>query len=457
MRHEPALAADASIHPGSRSIRGRSRCAAARPPILLALFALALAAIGGPAAADSKFASILIDVNNGRVLQQSNPDLPRYPASLTKMMTLYLAFQALDDGRWTLDQPLWVSTHAARQPPTKLGLRPGQSISVEDAVLALVTKSANDAAAVIAENLGGTEDNFARRMTTKARGLGMSQTTFRNASGLPDPYQITTARDMSTLALALIHHFPHYYHYFATQHFYYNGRAIANHNHLLGAYVGVDGIKTGYTRASGYNLVASALRGHQRLIGVVLGAPSSTTRNAIMADLFDQAYAGAPDIQVAGLDGYLAGGSSSARLDDAIADARDDIGYSAAAAALTSRRGTRAHAMRSGSRSASRVVAVRASASRKSTRAASGKARVVEVAARSRSTSKAAKAQPAAKPAVLAQRSSSSAGKGKPAVAAKVKPATGDRRVANGPARPAAVIKVAARRPNADATRLARR
>ena len=455
MRHEPALAADASIHPGSRSIRGRSRCAAARPPILLALFALALAAIGGPAAADSKFASILIDVNNGQVLQQSNPDLPRYPASLTKMMTLYLAFQALDDGRWTLDQPLWVSTLAARQPPTKLGLRPGQSISVEDAMLALVTKSANDAAAVIAENLGGTEDNFARRMTTKARGLGMSQTTFRNASGLPDPYQITTARDMSTLALALIHHFPHYYHYFSTQHFYYNGRAISNHNHMLGMYAGVDGIKTGYTRASGYNLVASSLRGNQRLIGVVLGAPSSTTRNAIMADLFDQAYAGASDIQIAGLDGYLASGSSSARLDDAIADARAQIGYSAAAAALTSRRGTRTHAMRSGSRSASRVVAVRVS--RKSVRAASGKARVVEVVARSGSRSKAAKAQPAAKPAVLAQRSSSSAGKGKPVVAAKVKPATGDRRVTKGPSRPAAVIKVAARRPNADATRLARR
>ncbi len=295
------------------------RCA---PSPLLALLVIALAALAGPAAADSKFASILIDVNNGRILQQSNPDLPRYPASLTKMMTLYLAFQALDDGRWTLDQPLWVSAHAAQQPPTKLGLRPGQSISVENAMLALVTKSANDAAAVIGENLAGTEDNFALRMTAKARALGMSQTIFRNASGLPDPYQITSARDMARLALALIHHYPQYYHYFSTEQFYYNGRAIANHNHMLGVYEGVDGIKTGYTRAAGYNLVASAVRANHRLIGVVLGAPSSPTRNAIMADLFDQAYAGASDIQIAGFDGYLAGGSSARRLGDAIADAR---------------------------------------------------------------------------------------------------------------------------------------
>jgi D-alanyl-D-alanine carboxypeptidase len=256
MRHEPACAAAASFHQGSPGTERRDGLAAAVWSTLVALLGLALAVIASPAAADSKFASILIDVNNGRVLQQSNPDLPRYPASLTKMMTLYLAFQALDDGRLTLDQPLWVSANAAQQPPTKLGLRPGQSISVEDAMLALVTKSANDAAAVIAENLGGTEENFARRMTTKARGLGMSETTFRNASGLPDPYQITTARDMSTLALALIHHYPHYYHYFSTQNFYYKGRALANHNHMLGAYAGVDGIKTGYTRASGYNLVA---------------------------------------------------------------------------------------------------------------------------------------------------------------------------------------------------------
>jgi D-alanyl-D-alanine carboxypeptidase len=456
MRHEPDSAAETLRAPNSGRITRRARCLITHPSVLLALLALAFGAIGSPAAADSRFASILIDVTNGRVLQQSNADLPRYPASLTKMMTLYLAFQALDDGRWTLDQPLWVSTHAAQQPPTKLGLRPGQSISVEDAVLALVTKSANDAAAVIAENLGGTEDNFARRMTTKARGLGMSETTFRNASGLPDSYQITTARDMGTLALALIHHFPHYYHYFSTQRFYYKGRSITNHNHMLGVYAGVDGIKTGFTRASGYNLVASALRGNQRLIGVVLGAPSSATRNSIMADLFDQAYAGASDIEIAGLDGYLAGGSSSDRLDDAIANARTQIGY-AAALARSSRSGSRAHAMRSGSKGSSRAVAARASASRKSARVASGKARTVEVATRSRTSSKAANNRRPTKQAVVAQRSPSSAAKtkAKEAVAVKAK-STGNKSTVKSSGGKTVALKAAAKRPHAEA-RLARR
>jgi D-alanyl-D-alanine carboxypeptidase len=455
MRHEPDSAAETSPGPNPAWIYRRARGLISHPSALLALFAMAFGAITSPATADSRFASILIDVTNGRVLQQSNADLPRYPASLTKMMTLYLAFQALDDGRWTLDQPLWVSAHAAQQPPTKLGLRPGQSISVEDAVLALVTKSANDAAAVIAENLGGTEDNFARRMTTKARGLGMSETTFRNASGLPDPYQITTARDMGTLALALIHHFPHYYHYFSTQRFYYKGRAITNHNHMLGVYAGVDGIKTGFTRASGYNLVASALRGNQRLIGVVLGAPSSTTRNSIMADLFDQAYAGASAIEIAGLDGYLAGGSSSDRLDDAIANARTQIGY-AAAVARSSRSSSRAHAMRGGSKGSSRAVAARASVSRKSARSASGKTRAVEVAARSRTRSTAANKRGPTKQIIAAQRLPASAAKGKAAMAVKAKSTGGSRGIVKSSGGKAVALKAVGKRPQAEA-RLARR
>ncbi|MFO1154284.1 MAG: serine hydrolase [Rhodospirillales bacterium] len=417
-----------------------------RPPSALALFAAVLLMMASPASAESRFASILIDVTNGRILQQSNADLPRYPASLTKMMTLYLAFQALDDGRWTLDQPLWISAHAAEQPPTKLGLRPGQSIAVEDAILALVTKSANDAAAVIAENLAGTEDDFARRMTTKARGLGMSDTTFHNASGLPDPYQVTTARDMSTLALALIHHYPHYYHYFSTERFYYKGRAIANHNHMLGVYAGVDGIKTGYTRASGYNLVASALRGNQRLIGVVMGAPSSTTRSAIMTDLFDQAYAGTPDIQIAGIEGYLGRGSSSDRLDDAIAEARTQIGY-AGALAFASRSRSGSKALRSASRGGSRAVVARNSSSRSSVRAASGKARGGEVAARSAKQTTVASSRIASKSATV---TASPVAKAKPVAVAKAKTSV------KASAAKASVVKVAARRPQADA-KLARR
>ena len=285
---------------------------------------------GWPAlAADGRLASILIDANDGRILESASADLPRYPASLTKMMTLYLTFEALDDGRVTLDQPLTVSARAAAQAPTKLGLRAGQTIQLESALLGLVTKSANDAAMVLAENLAGTEENFALRMTGKAHALGMTQTVFRNASGLPDPDQVTTARDMSTLALSLLHHYPHYYHYFSVKEFYYSGRPIANHNRLLGVYDGVDGIKTGYTRAAGFNLVASAQRGERRLVGVVLGAPTSRVRNAMMADLFDQAFRGDSQIQLASISYYLNGGGTFAGNDVAseIATARGQVAY----------------------------------------------------------------------------------------------------------------------------------
>jgi D-alanyl-D-alanine carboxypeptidase len=299
---------------------------------VLTLLTMTLPASASP----QKFASLLIDVTSGQVLHSANADLPRYPASLTKMMTLYLAFEALDEGRILLDQPLWVSAHAAEQAPTKLGLRAGQTITVENAMLALITKSANDAAAVLAEHLGGSEGDFALRMTGKAHALGMSRTTFRNASGLPDPYQVTTARDMGTLALALLYHYPHYYHYFSTKFFYFGGRSHPNHNHMLGVYDGVDGIKTGYTRASGFNLVASVQRANRRLIGVVLGAPSSTVRNSLMSDMFDEAFVSDGEVEVASIDRYLTTGTTSpATLRDEIAAVREQVGYAAPNTALT--------------------------------------------------------------------------------------------------------------------------
>jgi len=254
------------------------------------VFAFLVVFVAAPAHA--AYASLVMDASNGRVLYETNSDLAHHPASLTKMMSLYLLFEALDDGRVTLNQPLPVSEHASQQSPTKLGLRPGQWITVENAILGLVTKSANDAAAVIAESLGGTEPRFAWMMTAKAHALGMSQTTFANASGLPDPYQVTTAHDMALLALALLHDYPHYYHYFSTQSFHYGQAVYSNHNRLLGNYPGVDGMKTGYTHAAGYNLVASAERDGRRIIGVVLGARSSANRSAIMSNLLDQAFSG---------------------------------------------------------------------------------------------------------------------------------------------------------------------
>jgi D-alanyl-D-alanine carboxypeptidase len=257
---------------------------------------IAMIASSGPALAN--YASLIMDASNGRVLHETNADLTRYPASLTKMMTLYLLFEALDRGLVRLDEMLPISGYAASQPPSKLGLRPGQSISVENAILALVTKSANDIATVVAEYLAGSEARFAWSMTAKAHEIGMSRTTFANASGLPDPVQVTTARDMAILGLALLHDYPHYYHYFSTDRFYYGGAVHANHNRLLGSYSGLDGIKTGYTSSSGFNLVASAVRDGQRFIGVVLGARSPVNRGIIMADLLDQAFNGGEIIEV---------------------------------------------------------------------------------------------------------------------------------------------------------------
>ncbi|UGY15049.1 D-alanyl-D-alanine carboxypeptidase [Bradyrhizobium septentrionale] len=232
-----------------------------------------------------QFATIIVDGNTGSVLTSNSPDGLRHPASLTKIMTLYLLFERLDSGKMKLDTEMPVSEHASEQDPTKLGLRPGQTIKVEDAIKGLVTRSANDAAVVIAEAIGGSEEDFARMMTRKARALGMSRTTYRNASGLPNDEQNTTARDQSTLGRAIQDRFPRYYRYFSTTAFNFRGHTITGHNRLLGSVEGVDGIKTGYTRASGFNLVTSIHRGNRFLVGVVLGGRSGGSRDAIMRNL----------------------------------------------------------------------------------------------------------------------------------------------------------------------------
>ena len=234
--------------------------------------------------------SIVIDAETGAVISESNADAPHYPASLTKMMTLYLIFEALDKGRIKLDTQLPVSDYAASQSPTKLDLAAGETVAVKDVILGLVTRSANDAAVVAAEWLGGSEALFAQQMTAKARTLGMSHTYFHNASGLPDPEQITTARDLSKLARALYHDFPSMYPYFATREFIFRGEVITTHNHLMDRFDGMDGIKTGYIRASGFNLAASAVRNGHRLVGVVLGGESGPARDRRMAALLNDGF-----------------------------------------------------------------------------------------------------------------------------------------------------------------------
>jgi D-alanyl-D-alanine carboxypeptidase len=233
---------------------------------------------------------MVIDASSGSVLEAVNADELRHPASLTKLMTLYMLFEALRDRRLTLGQLVPVSYHAASQAPSKLGITPATRITVEEAILGLVTKSANDAAAALGELLGGDEDRFGQMMTLRARALGMNRTIFRNASGLPDPEQVTTARDLAILARHLITDFPGYYGYFSTPNFVFHGRTIYNHDRMLQTYPGADGMKTGYTEASGHNLVTSAERGGVRLVGVVLGAASNPERDYHMAALLDQSF-----------------------------------------------------------------------------------------------------------------------------------------------------------------------
>jgi D-alanyl-D-alanine carboxypeptidase len=233
-------------------------------------------------------AAIVVDAKTGKVLYASNADTKAYPASLTKMMTLYLVFEALESRRISLDTRITVSKNAASQPPSKLGVPAGRTITVKDAILSLVTRSANDMATALAEHLAGSESAFAVKMTARARSLGMRNTTFKNPHGLPNTAQVTTARDMSLLGRALQDRFPTYFRYFKTTSFTYNGSKIGNHNRLLGRVKGVDGIKTGYTRASGFNLVTSLNLPDRRLVAVVLGGSSGSSRDARMQKLVEE-------------------------------------------------------------------------------------------------------------------------------------------------------------------------
>ncbi|MGI4809747.1 MAG: D-alanyl-D-alanine carboxypeptidase family protein, partial [Janthinobacterium lividum] len=259
---------------------------------LVVLMAFIVAIPGGAHAqiGSDRYSSIVVDERSGQIISAANADEYRFPASLTKMMTIYMVFEAIRDRQLSFSDAVPVSSWAASMPPTKLGLVPGTTLSVEQAIMGLVTKSANDAAAALGELLGGDEDRFAQLMTTRAHALGMSRTTFRNASGLPDWGQVTTARDLATLARHLIQDFPQYYHYFSTPSFVFRGRFVPNHQTMLRSYAGADGLKTGYTEASGYNVVTSALRGDVRLIGVVMGASNGWERDQHMTALLDQGF-----------------------------------------------------------------------------------------------------------------------------------------------------------------------
>src|SRR5438445_10057998 len=234
------------------------------------------------------YADIVVDANSGAILHATNPDARRHPASLTKIMTLYLLFAQLEAGKLKLDSALKVSAEASGQSPTKLGLKPGSTLAVEDAIKGMVTRSANDAAVVVAEAIAGSETDFAKLMTRKAQALGMNGTVYKNASGLPDDDQVTTARDQSVLGRAIQERFPRYYKYFSIRSFTFRGQSIANHNHLLGRVEGVDGIKTGYIGASGFNLVTSVHRGNRYLLAVVMGGSSAGSRDARMRELISE-------------------------------------------------------------------------------------------------------------------------------------------------------------------------
>jgi D-alanyl-D-alanine carboxypeptidase len=238
----------------------------------------------------AKPSSIVINAKSGHVLEAANADERRYPASLTKLMTLYMTFEALRSHRTSLHRLVPVSAHAASREPTKLWLMPGTRVTVEQCILGMVTVSANDAAAAMGELLGGSENRFGHLMTSRAHRLGMARSVFRNASGLPDPAQVTTARDMATLARALIRDFPQYYHYFSVRSFVFHGRTVYGHNPMLGTYDGADGLKTGFTSAAGYNLATSARRHGTRIIGIVLGAPTIPQRHAKMISLLDRGF-----------------------------------------------------------------------------------------------------------------------------------------------------------------------
>ena len=251
--------------------------------VLLISLTATLSAVSVASAA--QYAGIVVDAKTGKVLYSENADSLRYPASLTKMMTLYLTFEALEAGKIRKDTPVPFSKNASAEPPSKLGVRAGNAITVEQAILSMVTRSANDSSTALGELLGGSEERFARIMTNKARALGMTRTTYRNANGLPNDAQMTTARDQARLGMALRQHFPQYYSYFSTSSFRFGKQTIGNHNRLLGNVRGVDGIKTGYTRAAGFNLVTSAQADGRSIVGVVMGGKSGGARDAQMRAL----------------------------------------------------------------------------------------------------------------------------------------------------------------------------
>jgi D-alanyl-D-alanine carboxypeptidase len=266
-----------------------------RGPVLLLIVILAgcttadtLTVASPEAFESSKYAAVVIDANTGRMLYGVNPTDRRYPASLTKMMTLYLLFEAMEQGRVTRETQIPVSPHAAAMPPTKLHFRPGETIDIDSAIRAMVTKSANDVAVAVGEYLGGTETRFAGLMNDKARQLGMLSTVFQNASGLPDPAQHTTAYDMARLGLALRQRFPQYYYYFSIESFAFRGRLIKGHNKVLDTVPGADGIKTGYIRASGFNIVTSVSRNGRKLLVVVMGGKTAKERNQKVAELVER-------------------------------------------------------------------------------------------------------------------------------------------------------------------------
>ncbi|MDX2257569.1 MAG: serine hydrolase [Hyphomicrobiaceae bacterium] len=260
-------------------------CARARAAVAATFICLVMAAAPAHTAGAAERASMAIDVNTGEVLHSIAGDEPRHPASLTKMMTLYIVFGLLESGKLTLDTPIVFSAQAASEPPSKLGIAVGETITVRDAMRALVVKSANDVATALAEAISGSGPAFARLMTQRARAIGMTKTTFRNAHGLPDSEQVTTARDMLTLAMRLQDDYPKYYSLFATRTFSHAGKTHRNHNTLIGRVPGVDGLKTGYIRASGFNVVTSLRRDSRSIVAVVFGGRTAAARNAQMQAL----------------------------------------------------------------------------------------------------------------------------------------------------------------------------
>ncbi|WP_412064643.1 serine hydrolase [Rhizobium sp. SYY.PMSO] len=290
---------------------------------LLVALSAAVLLLSAPVASLAGSAYFIMDAKTGKVLASSNADDLNHPASLTKMMTLYLTFEAIHRGKLGWNTRIPVSRNAAAKPPTKLGLKPGSAVTVREAVDGMIIKSANDAAAAMAEALGGSESGFARLMTQKAREIGMRRTVFVNASGLPNMQQVTTARDMSTLAVALINNYPQEYRLFSQVSFNYRGHRVRGHNNLMYRYEGMDGIKTGYTNASGFNLVSAVRHGNRRVIGVVMGGATARGRDALMASLLDRYMPKASAASTSRLVASVGGGKIARQVE--VASASDDV------------------------------------------------------------------------------------------------------------------------------------